>query len=109
MAAELAEDLKHTRVLGHAYDRCVWTNTGPGALRGLARLHHTRPVSEIRALALDYILGILNDQDKWRGSHVPQLDAHDVEMSLCEFDKYCRVKFGEGRPRSRYVRQRQEM
>ena len=35
-------------------------------------------------------------------SHMPKLELRDVEHSLCEFDKYCRVKFGEGEPRSHY-------
>jgi hypothetical protein len=26
----------------------------------------------------------------------------EIEHSLCEFDKYMRVKRGEGRPRSKY-------
>jgi hypothetical protein len=30
----------------------------------------------------------------------------DIEHSLCETDKYLRVKNGEGRPRAKYVRGR---
>ena len=32
----------------------------------------------------------------------PLLTAHDVQFCLCEFDKYERVRLGEGRPRALY-------
>ena len=31
-----------------------------------------------------------------------ELELHDIQFQLCEFDKYERVKHREGRPRSLY-------
>jgi hypothetical protein len=33
---------------------------------------------------------------------MPPLHAQDLQNCLCEFDKYERVRLGEGRPRSNY-------
>lgn len=30
-------------------------------------------------------------------------DLNNLANCLCELDKYCRVKLGEGKPRSKYV------
>lgn len=37
-----------------------------------------------------------------RGHSLKWLDAQDLQNCLCEFDKYERVRMGQGRPRSRY-------
>jgi hypothetical protein len=31
------------------------------------------------------------------------LEMRDIEHSLCEFDKYERVRLGQGKPRSKYT------
>jgi hypothetical protein len=36
-------------------------------------------------------------------TYVPMLEMRDIEHSLCEFDKYERVRLGQGRPRSKYT------
>ena len=33
---------------------------------------------------------------------MPDIHAQDLQNALCEFDKYERVRLGEGRPRSLY-------
>ncbi|MCI0561982.1 MAG: hypothetical protein MN733_26135, partial [Nitrososphaera sp.] len=33
---------------------------------------------------------------------MPELELHDIQFQLCEFDKYERVRLCEGRPKSRY-------
>jgi hypothetical protein len=33
---------------------------------------------------------------------IPPIHAQDLQNCLCEFDKYERVRLGEGRPRSKY-------
>ena len=35
---------------------------------------------------------------------MPELELHDIQFQLCEFDKYERVRLGEGRPKARYRR-----
>lgn len=118
IAYELATDLRHTKILGKAEDIYEWANPGPGAKRGLNRLHErplkfTQPdsefIEEMRAiLSLSYLeIDPFDDHE----TKLPViyhdkmiLEMRDIEHSLCEFDKYMRVKNGEGRPRSKYRR-----
>jgi hypothetical protein len=103
IAYEIVTDLRHTRVLGNAFDIDSWANLGPGAKRGLQRLdmpckNQMEGLSSMREL-LRQANGRCFENI---GSHVPSLELRDIEHSLCEFDKYCRVKFGEGTPRMTY-------
>lgn len=98
MGYEIVSDLRHTPLLDTAYDINMWANVGPGAMRGLRRLFPAIRQSEALQTMRD-----LHAVSRLRTSgHVPALELRDIEHSLCEFDKYCRVKFGEGRPRSKY-------
>ena len=45
---------------------------------------------------------LLHASPAYVGVHVPDLEMRDIEHSLCEFDKYERVRLGEGKPRSLY-------
>lgn len=104
MSYELITDLRHTHLLNTADDIYTWANAGPGAMRGLNRIKD-RPLNfksrkhnfnaemyELLQLAPDYITM----------SQMPRLEMRDIEHSLCEFDKYERVRNGEGAPRGRY-------
>jgi hypothetical protein len=114
MAYEMVTDMRHTRLLEDASDIMTWANPGPGAQRGLQRLRMPwRPdsdaITSMRTL-------LVRGNDRWAHPGVgegqeptfrlskdfPMLEMRDIEHSLCEFDKYCRAKFGEGRPRSLY-------
>jgi hypothetical protein len=102
MAYEMVSDMRHTRLLSDAHDIMMWANMGPGAQRGLRRLglpakNQKEGVSSMRDL--------LNTSNMVRPeflTNVPQMEMRDIEHSLCEFDKYCRVKFGEGEPRMKF-------
>jgi hypothetical protein len=105
VAYEIVSDLRWTPLLNNAADIMAWANPGPGATRGLNRIHY-RPlrakptaqqlVDEMRAL-------LTESQRAGRlGKHMRPLEMRDVEHSLCELDKYLRVKNDEGRPRSKY-------
>lgn len=48
MAYEIVSDLRWTKLLDQAPDVLTWANPGPGAARGLARLHG-RPITRRRA------------------------------------------------------------
>lgn len=102
MAYEVVTDLRHTRYLRDAPDIMTWANAGPGAHRGLRRMKGfsvrgdgavTRYPEEE---ALDLMCYLLQESPKWLGDHVPRLELRDIEHSLCEADKYWRVKSGEG-------------
>lgn len=77
-----------------------WTPIGPGSLRGAARvLGHPR-VSPAEALACCRLLYAARDE-YWPEGWV-ELELSTMQWVLCEWDKYERVRLGEGRPRSRY-------
>lgn len=106
MTYEVVSDLRHTRYLKGAKDVMTWANAGPGALRGLNRLHG-RPVKASLApsMALEEMRQLLNLTTKeWPkvSKDYPRLEMREIEHTLCEFDKYERVRLGEGRPRSKY-------
>lgn len=97
LAYEIVSDFRHTELLTDATDINTWANVGPGALRGLRRIH--AKASPTTGLVM--MRELLSRQSR-KAEWVPRMELRDVEHSLCEFDKYCRVKFGEGRPRSKY-------
>lgn len=108
MTYEVVTDLRHTRYLQYASDKMRWANAGPGALRGLNRvwnLDPKTPMKEEDALKKMQTL-LMWFQNKWpKGDvnpHWPRLEMREIEHSLCEFDKYERVRLGQGRPRSMY-------
>jgi len=100
MGYEMVTDMRHTRLLDGATDIMTWANPGPGAQRGLQRL--SLPWRPDKA-AVDSMEQLMTKANFYGlEDHCPRVEMRDIEHSLCEFDKYCRVKFGEGAPRSRY-------
>lgn len=101
MAYEMVSDMRHTKLLEDATDIMTWANPGPGCQRGLQRLGVPfRP----DGVAIESMRQLLTNS-QWFGrlaNSFPKLEMRDIEHSLCEFDKYCRVKFGEGFPRGRF-------
>ena len=88
-----------------ARDIMTWANPGPGAKRGLNRIHG-RPLN--KQIKSDINIGemqvLLELSQEWLHGQVPSLEMRDIEHTLCEFDKYERVRNGEGKPRSIYKR-----
>ncbi|WPK38630.1 hypothetical protein Aergia_0047 [Pseudomonas phage Aergia] len=118
MAYEVVTDLRHTRYLRNAPDIWTWANAGPGAIRGLNRLYGrdlaAKPRPEQTNAEMIELMQELNALDA-RGfnetfgppqlgsPHVgPRFEARDIEHTLCEFDKYERVRLNEGKMRSKY-------
>jgi len=105
MSYEVVTDLNYTPVLDKAQDRFSWANAGPGAKRGLNRIHDrvlTKSMNQTQANT--EMQELLARAPNYIQSHVP-LDAVDmrtIEHSLCEWDKYERVRLGQGKPRSKY-------
>lgn len=109
MSKEIALDMLLNPLLENATDKMSWTPAGPGAIRGLNRLYG-RPVqgsmTQKRAVfEMQQLMGKLTS-DKAFGDHMPVIGVDwgvtDVQFSLCELDKYLRVQYNEGRPRSGY-------
>ena len=105
MSYEVVTDLNYTPVLASATDRHKWANAGPGAKRGLNRIMD-RPLTKsmTQTQANDEMQKLLSTAVFYIEDHVPmdQVDMRTIEHSLCEWDKYERVRLGQGKPRSKY-------
>lgn len=114
MAYEMVTDMRHTRLLEDATDIMTWANLGPGAKRGLRRLGLPCTPDKRGIESMQQLL--VRGNDRYYTSQgvnppvepripidYPRLEMRDIEHSLCEFDKYCRVKFGEGEPRGKFA------
>ncbi len=111
MSYEVVTDLRHS-VLSTAPDIMTWANPGPGACRGIGRVWYDCP----KALSLGsekdraFMQQCMRDLLKYSQHQLfwpaewPKWEMRDVEHTLCEFDKYERVRLGEGRPKQKYKR-----
>ncbi len=105
MAYEVVTDWRHTWVGKNADDIMDWANPGPGAKRGLNRIYN-RPVDKHVKSGQNIVemRELLKASPDFLHGQVPDLEMRDIEHSLCEFDKYERVRLGQGKPRSLYKR-----
>lgn len=102
IAYELACDAAYYPALLCApEDALTWANAGPGAIRGCNRVFRgdkaafapkERYLKEMERL-------LAQAPKRFKG---PAMVLRDIEHSLCEYDKYERVRAGEGRPRSNF-------
>lgn len=107
-AYEAVSDMRHTDLLWFASDIMTWANAGPGAMRGLNRVHdrdlfYARKSHDWCA-EMQQLLKISQDGHHWPAPTLswPALEMREIEHTLCEFDKYERTRLGEGRPRGTY-------
>lgn len=103
MTKEILQDAMHTPVLSDCTDRNTWCPVGPGARRGINRLLGLDKDAPLNAATgLDIMRQLFDARHEyWDGV---ELELHDIQFQLCEFDKYERVRLGQGRPRSKYRR-----
>ena len=103
MTKEVLQDALHTPVFVECIDRNLWCPVGPGAKRGINRLLHRTFNSPLKP---EEGLKVMLELFAARETHWPKnyvdLELHDIQFQLCEFDKYERVMNNEGRPRSKY-------
>jgi hypothetical protein len=92
MAGQVVADLRHA-MSGQWADRRAWAPVGPGSKRGLARLGR-RP-DELAAVVRDVL-------DALPAEIASRLEAMDVQSCLCEYDKYERAFWNEGKPKQLY-------
>lgn len=84
-------------------DLNTWCPAGPGARRGLNRLHGRDLNFRItEKQAVEEMIDIFDQRTKFWPLKNVSLELHDIQFQLCEFDKYLRVRNNEGRPRSKY-------
>ncbi len=106
MAAQVVADAKYdTRSpLNKAEDFGTWAASGPGSRRGLNRVlgrDYDTPWKEGDwRTEFAKVLGPFNQQLRQHG--LTSLTGQDAQSAYCEYDKYERVRLGEGRPRSLY-------
>jgi hypothetical protein len=104
LAAQIVADAKYHGALMDAHDWWTWSAAGPGSTRGLNRLYglplgHTWTEDEWR----DHMFALQSAIDEMvKAAGMPRLHAQDIQNCLCEFDKYERVRLGEGKPRALY-------
>lgn len=102
MAAQIIAELKYTDLLCRAADWYTWAAPGPGSMRGLNRVLHKDFNSGWKdsvwhsELMKIYPAAYSFAED----NGMPGLQAQDFQGWLCEFDKYERVRLGEGSLRS---------
>lgn len=108
MSGQIIADLKYARPYKLAPDWMTFAASGPGSRRGLNRVVG-RPViypwneSEWKKNLDDLHREIICKMESLESvCDWPVLHAQDLQNCLCEFDKYERVRLGEGRPKSLY-------
>jgi hypothetical protein len=107
MSAQVVADLKNTPLqpLREARDWWTWAAPGPGSLRGMNRLLgrggvKTMPPGPSWLTHVQRLREQLNDArpEGWK-----MFCAQDTQNCLCEFDKYERVRLGEGVPKQLFT------
>lgn len=100
MAGQVIADLKFCNVLSGAPDHHSWAPIGPGSKRGLNR-YFGRPLE--KSIKTDQVLSELQELQKQVQLRLGlDLAVHNIQNTMCELDKYCRTRLGEGKPRSTY-------
>jgi hypothetical protein len=113
MAYEIVCDLRFTHLLEDATDINTWANPGPGAIRGMYRVLGREIKNKSNATApgvppewkeqIVKLRLLLQDRMYFHfGDKAPPVEAREVEMSLCEYDKYVRILLGEGKSKRTY-------
>lgn len=108
MAAQVVADIKHDpkSPLTMAPDFATFAASGPGSRRGMNRLYD-RPVDgawrehqwrECLQVLREHVLAAFTNDV----ALCEKLTAQNLQNCLCEFDKYMRVKLGEGEPKQLY-------
>lgn len=107
-AYEVVCDLRWTYLLENAPDKLTWCNPGPGCVRGLYRIkgwdfpkgnNSSSPPAPKNFM--DHMRELLSLASA-RLRNMPALEMREIEHSLCEFDKYERVLWGDGKAKRSY-------
>lgn len=115
-AYEVVTDLRWTHAV-NPHDRLRWAHSGPGATRGGSRVLFGEPdrlrqdsLTDQAALRelMKKLLKASRDARYWPQGDVdwPEWELREVEHTLCEFDKYERVRREQGRAKNRFNHER---
>lgn len=100
MAGQVIADLKYTPVLADASDWWDFAPLGPGSTKGLNIYNGkdaSKPLKQQQGLI--WMKHLQKEVEVRLGM---KLDIHDVQNCCCEYSKYIRVKYFNGRTRSLY-------
>jgi hypothetical protein len=105
LAAQVVADMKNTygHPLTSAPDWWEFSAPGPGSLRGLSWFFTGEPTG---VTPVGYALALTvcrKEVDYLIPEYVPRISNQDFQNCLCEFSKYCKVKYLNGHVRNKYV------
>jgi hypothetical protein len=102
MAAQVVADMKYAEPLNKAPDWFTFAAPGPGSKRGLNRVRGMDPNTPWGSSWLNILLELRDATLPLLPKDLRNLHAQDIQNCLCEFDKYERIRTGEGRPKQLY-------
>ncbi len=113
MANQVVTDMKYTHHLRDAPDRKDFVMAGPGTKRGLSRLCYGHPnavlsnrdAPEVVWHLREHVQCCIRTLSLENYDHFCNVfkDLNNLSNCLCEWDKYERVRLGEGQPRATYI------
>lgn len=111
MAAQVVADVKNapkgTNPLTVASDWRTWAAPGPGSLRGMSRVmglsHLDKMPTTVWSACMERLRPQVNERIWDSPLMMRPLHAQDLQNCLCEFDKYERVRTGQGKPKQKFV------
>jgi hypothetical protein len=109
LAAQVVADMKNTRnhPLAMAPDYWTFSAPGPGSLRGLSWYFYPEDMKNERqcVTAGGYAVALREcraEVDPLVAAYVPRISDQDFQNCLCEFSKYCKVKYLSGHVRNKF-------
>ena len=106
MAAQVVADLKNTKgnPLATADDWGMWAVPGPGSRRGVNR-YFDEPLNKNLGDDMwhDCLVTIRSEVEPLLTADLHDIHMQDWQNVMCEFDKYLRTYYGEGKPRQQYA------
>lgn len=110
IAYEVVTDMRHTKLMEGVQDANSWACAGPGAARGMSRIcfgeignfRYSSDSDQTRLNnGMQQLLMFSRSQEYWPFKR--HWEMREVEHTLCEFDKYERVRRHEGTPKQKYT------
>lgn len=101
LAAQVVADLKYCKKWDNGEMSDWWTfcAPGPGSRMGLNFLHGRQGQAGMSDAQFSKEV---NEIRLWLNDNVVELTAHDTQNCLCEFSKYVRIKYLNGRAKTKY-------